>query len=756
MKLVIVESPTKAKTISRFLGDDFLVKSSFGHIRDLPKRELGVDVAHDFKPKYIIPIASRKVANELSKNAGKADEIYFATDEDREGEAISWHLVEVLKADLKKVKRITFHEITKEAIKEALEHPRGLNINMVNAQQARRILDRLVGYELSPFLWKKVTKGLSAGRVQSVAVRLIVEREREILSFTPEEYWSIEAAFELKKSKEKYAGRLNSIDGKTLEKMAIKNEKDAKKILSALGDAEYMVANIDKKDIHRSPPPPFTTSTLQQDANRKLNFSAKQTMMIAQQLYEGAEIAGSGQVGLITYMRTDSVNLSEKFLNEAGQFIKKEYGAAYAPKSPRKYLSKTKLAQEAHEAIRPTDVTRGPASIREYLTDQQYRLYDLIWKRALASQMNDAEMQSTSVDTETTNLKTKYSFRSTGQIITFDGYLRIYPDTQKETALPQIDSGDAVAASAVESKQHFTEPPARYSDASLVRALEEYGIGRPSTYAPTISTVIDRGYVERVENRRLKPTEIAFLVTDLLVNHFPEIVDYGFTAKMEESLDEIAEGEREWVPIIKEFYKPFKENIAKKEKEISKRELTEELTDIICGKCGEPMIVKMGRYGKFLACTGFPACRETKPLPGNKKESTKKELPKITDVCEKCGAPLEVKEGRFGTYLRCAKYPECDYTKSITLNTGVRCLACKAGDIVERRTKRKRIFYGCEKYPKCTFALWNKPTGEECPRCCSLTVFGARGIIRCSQKECDYSHEEDKQKKPDTSEKIKE
>lgn len=734
MKLVIVESPTKAKTISRFLGDEFVVKSSFGHIRDLPKRELGVDVAKDFAPKYIVPLASRKVAAELTKAASKAKEVYFATDEDREGEAISWHLVEILKTNQKKVKRITFHEITKEAILDALEHPRKIDLNMVNAQQARRVLDRLVGYELSPFLWKKVTKGLSAGRVQSVAVRLIVEREREIQSFKPDEYWSIEAIFELTKSKENYLGKLQAIDGSALEKLTIKNEKEAKSVLKELSGAKFVVSKVEKKQVRRTPPAPFITSTLQQEANRKLNFSAKQTMMIAQQLYEGTELASEGQVGLITYMRTDSVTLSEKFLTEASKFIKKEYGDKYAPASPKKYFSKSKLAQEAHEAIRPSDVNRTPNSIRDYLTDQQYRLYDLIWKRAVASQMNEAELEATSVDTETSSLKTKYLFRSTGQTTVFDGYLRIYPDAQKENLLPVIKKDEAPKAMSIEPKQHFTEAQARYSDASLVHALEEHGIGRPSTYAPTISTVISRGYVERIEGRRLKPTEIAFLVIDLLVNHFPEIVDYGFTAKMEDALDEIAEGEKEWVPVIRDFYKPFKENLIKKEKEISKRELTEEKTDKICEKCGEPMIVKMGRYGKFLACTGFPACRETKPL-GDKKSA----LPKPTGKCEKCGSALDAKEGRFGAYLRCTRHPECDYTKSITMNTGVRCPSCKAGDIVERRTKRKRIFYGCEKYPKCTFALWNKPTGEECPRCGSLTVFGAKGIIRCSQKECDYS-----------------
>ena len=744
MKLVIVESPTKAKTISRFLGKEFVVKSSFGHIRDLPKRELGVDTEHDFAPKYIVPLRSRKIAAELEKLAIKAEEIYFATDADREGEAISWHLAEVLKPDQKKIKRIVFHEITEEAILEALKHPRTIDKNLVSAQQARRILDRLVGYELSPFLWKKVTKGLSAGRVQSVAVRLIVEREREIQDFKPEEYWSIDAIFSSENT-DTFPSHLHSINEKILEKLAIKDEKEANKILSELKNAGYKVSAVEKKAIRRSPPAPFITSTLQQEANRKLNFSAKQTMMIAQQLYEGAELQNEGQLGLITYMRTDSVNLSDKFLNEAAKFIKKEYGGDYALKKPRKFANKSKLAQEAHEAVRPTDVVRMPQKVREFLTDQQYKLYELIWKRAVASQMTEAELEATSVDVETLKTKNSYTFRSTGQTISFDGYLRIYPDMQKENILPVLRKGEKIQATEINPKQHFTEPAARYSDASLVKALEEYGIGRPSTYAPTISTIIDRRYVERIENRRLKPTEISFLVSDLLVKHFPEIVDYGFTAKMEDALDEVAEGKNEWVPVIRAFYEPFKKNLKKKEKEVSKRELTEEASNEICEKCGLPMIIKMGRFGKFVACTGFPACRQTKPLPGLQKEN-KEPLPEPKGVCEKCSSPLEAKEGRFGAYFRCTKHPECDYTKSITLNTGVKCPTCKIGDMIERRTKRKRIFYGCDKYPKCTFALWNKPTGEECPSCGSLIVLGAHGVVRCSQKECSYSRAEDKSK----------
>jgi DNA topoisomerase-1 len=728
MNLVIVESPTKAKTIERFLGKAYKVRSSYGHIRDLPKSEMGVDIEHDFKPKYIIPTSSRKKVTELKKEAQKAKTVILATDEDREGEAIAWHLVSALELENKPTERIVFHEITKEAIKEALKNPRSIDLHMVDAQQARRILDRLVGYELSPFLWRKVVKGLSAGRVQSVAVRLIVEREREIQNFKPEEYWTIDAEFKKPREEKIFSAYLYKINEKTLDKFAIKTKKEAEKILNDLEAVDYRVSKVEKKETKKNPPTPFITSTLQQEANHRLGFSAKQTMMFAQQLYEGVELGKEGQVGLITYMRTDSVNLSEKFLNEARDYISTSFGDKYLPASPRRFQTKSKLAQEAHEAIRPTLISYHPDEIKEYLSEDQYKLYNLVWRRALACQMAEAIIDSTGIEIEVKN----YIFRATGSVIKFDGFLKVYPSDMKENLLPTLTKDENIDLVKILPNQHFTEPPARYSDASLVKALEEYGIGRPSTYAPTITTIQDRGYVERIEGRRLKPKEIAFLVNDLLVKHFPIIVNYEFTAHMENDLDLIAEGKQEWVPVIREFYKPFKENLMQKEKEISKKELTEEATEKICEKCGSPMIIKTGRYGKFLACSNYPECKNTKPLG----EKTKEEIELTKEACEKCGSPMIIKEGRFGKFLACSNYPECKNVKSIIKSTGVKCPKCNLGEIAERKTKKGRIFYSCNRYPDCEFSLWQRPTGEKCPKCDSLLVFAGKDKIKCSNKAC--------------------
>ncbi|MBI5071706.1 type I DNA topoisomerase [Candidatus Falkowbacteria bacterium] len=735
MNLVIVESPTKAKTISKFLSKDFVVKSSFGHLRDLPQKEMGIDIEHDFTPHYVVPRKNQKIVTDLKKSAAKAKYIYFASDEDREGEAISWHLTQILKPKAGQARRIAFHEITKNAILSALENPRDIDINMVDAQQARRVLDRLVGYELSPFLWRKVAKGLSAGRVQSVAVRLIVEREREIQKFVPEEYWNIEGDFQKESGKENFSAKLNKINDKVLDKFAIKTKDESDKILKDLDGRIYKVVNVEEKETKRTAPPPFITSTLQQDANRRLGFSAKQTMLIAQQLYEGVELGNEGSIGLITYMRTDSVNLAEKFLAEARDFLKKSFGEKYLAPGVRRFTTKSKLAQEAHEAIRPTDPSRDPESVRPYLDDHQYKLYNLIWRRAMASQMAEAALLGTAVDIEAekSSAKNQYSFRANGLTIKFDGFLKVY-GTSQETILPVFKLEELLKLLKLNPAEHFTEPPARYSDASLVKSLEEYGIGRPSTYAPTISTIIERGYVERIEARRLKPTEIAFMVNDLLVAHFPQIVDYKFTANMESDLDEIAEGKKKWVPIIKEFYMPFKENLDQKYKEISKKELTEEATKEICEKCGSPMVIKMGRYGKFLACSGFPNCRNIKSLDksdGGEPETT-------NEICDKCGAPMVIKSGRFGKFLSCSKYPECKNMKPLVKSTGVACPECGKGEIVERRSKRGRTFYSCNQYPNCKFALWSKPTGEKCPKCGSLVVYGKNDTVACSNKECDY------------------
>ena len=739
--LVIVESPTKAKTISKFLGSDYKIESSFGHVRDLPKSKLGVDLEKNFEPQYVIPTKARKKVTELKKLAEKAKTIYFATDEDREGEAISWHLQEIFKTPKDKVKRIVFHEITKEAILEALKNPRGLDLNLVDAQQARRVLDRLVGYQLSPFLWKKVARGLSAGRVQSVAVRLIVEREKEILAFKSEEYWTLDAVFSPKnEDKIEFAAKLAKISDKTVDKLEINNQEQAEKILKDLANAAYQVTDVQYKQTKKTTPPPFTTSTLQQEANRRLGFSAKQTMMIAQQLYEGLDLGSQGQVGLITYMRTDSVNLAQKFLTEAQTYINKNFGENYT-KGPKTYQAKSKLAQEAHEAIRPTNVSYSPDSISEFLERRQLKLYELIWQRAVASQMTEALIDTTRIDISA--LKTAYVFRATGSVIKFDGYLKIYPINAKENILPALKKDETLNLVSLTPNQHFTQPPARYSEAALVKILEEHGIGRPSTYAPTISTVQDRGYVVK-EDRRLKPTELAFLVNDLLVEHFPKIVDFQFTANLENDLDEIASGEIKWQPVIKEFWEPFKENLDKKDKELNKKDITEEKTDQVCERCGKPMVIKFGRFGKFLACTGFPECKNTKPLDGNGQNA---EPPKETgEKCPECASPLVKRKGRFGEFVGCSNYPKCKYIKKNQAEFGP-CPKCIQGKIVGKRSRRG-FFFGCNRYPECDFAIWGKPVmaegatePEKCPTCGSILVYAKEDQIKCSSKECKYKRD---------------
>jgi DNA topoisomerase-1 len=746
MKLIIVESPTKAKTISRFLDKGYFVESSFGHLRDLPKKKMGIDIENDFQPEYEISDKSKKRASELKRLAKKSDEIILASDEDREGEAIAWHLTQILGLNIKDTecpaghsvpdrklyKRIVFHEITKNAILEALKNPRGIDMNLVDAQQARRILDRLVGYELSPFLWKKIRYGLSAGRVQSVAVRLIVEREEEIRKFKPEEYWSIVAKLrqiQNPKLQTEFEARLIKIDNKTVPKLGIKSRSEAEKIKKDLEKADYKVEKVSKKETKKNPLPPFTTSTLQQSANNGLGFSAKQTMMLAQQLYEGINLGGKGSTGLITYMRTDSLNLSKDALKSAEDYIKNKFGEEYAQQ--RFYKTKSKGAQEAHEAIRPTNPKRDPESIKKYLDNRQYKLYKLIWERMVASQMASAVSDLTTIDVLAS---LKYILRATGSVIKFEGFLKIYPMKSEEIILPEVEEKENLDLIKVISEQHFTQPPARYTEASLVKKMEEEGIGRPSTYAPTLSTIQDRGYVEKIE-RKFQPKEIGELVNKLLVEHFPKIVDLKFTAGMEKDLDKIAEGKIKWIPVVKNFYKPFKENLMKKEKEINKKDLTEEATDEKCEKCGSPMIIKLGKFGKFMACSNYPECKNTKQI----RDDGKIEEPEITnEKCEKCGKPMVVKIGRYGKFLGCSGYPECRNIKPIVKSTGVKCPECGKGEIVEKKSKKGRIFYACDQYPKCKFSLWNKPTGELCPKCESLMVFGAKGKTKCSNKECNY------------------
>ncbi|MDP3043460.1 MAG: type I DNA topoisomerase [bacterium] len=737
MNLIIVESPTKAKTITKFLGSKYKVESSFGHIRDLPKSEMGIDIENNFKPKYVIPAKARKRVAELKKDAAKADKIILASDEDREGEAIAWHLTEALKINKEKIGRIVFHEITKEAIMEALENPRDIDMKLVNAQQARRILDRLVGYELSPFLWKKVAKGLSAGRVQSVAVRLIVEREREIQAFKTQEYWSITAELEtVKAAKIRFEARLNKINNKTIDKLEIKDKDQAEKILEELNGAEYIAADIEKKQTKKNPPKPFTTSTLQQTANRWLGFSAKQTMMLAQQLYEN---------GFITYMRTDSLNLADKFLNEAREYLLKNFGDSYALKQPRRFKTKSKGAQEAHEAIRPAEAGRDPDSVKS-LDKNQYKLYKLIWQRSLASQMPEAIVDNTAIDIDAAPA---YQFRANGQILKFDGYLKIYPEKSAEVELPDVEKNEKLDLISLKNEQHFTKPPARYSDAGLVKKLEAYGIGRPSTYAPTIHTIIERNYINRDEGKRMFPTDIALVVNDLLVEHFPQIVDYQFTAQMENKLDGIADGEIEWQPVIRDFYNPFRDNLDNKYKEINKQDIMpEEKSNELCDKCGAPMIIKTGRYGKFLACSAFPDCKNIKGLNGDKNnggQEKSEDIKKLEEKykgekCEKCGSDMIIKNGKFGLFLACSAYPKCKNIKNIKENsnsTGVKCPVCGKGEITQKRG-RKGIFYACDQYPDCKTAFWGKPTGEKCPDCGALLIEGKNGEVKCSNKECEY------------------
>jgi DNA topoisomerase-1 len=689
MRLVIVESPTKAKTIKQFLGKDYIVESSFGHVRDLPQREVAIDTENNFEPKYIIIPKAKKVVNLLKERAKKSQDIILATDEDREGEAIAWHLVKALDLDETKIKRIVFHEITKNAIEEALQNPRNIDMGLVDSQQARRILDRLVGYKLSPLLWKKVARGLSAGRVQSVAVRLITERQKEIDEFKPEEYWTIVAT--LLKNKDGFDAILTKINNKTIGKLDIKTKTQAEEITDDSRGLEYRVSNIEKKETRRNPFPPFTTSTLQQEASRKLRFSAKQTMFIAQQLYEGITIGDGNKesIGLITYMRTDSLNLARQAMSNVRNLISEDFGKEYLPPKPNFYKTKSKGAQEAHEAIRPTLPEKRPEQLKEYLNKNQWALYNLIWQRTIACQMKPAVFDSTIVDIETNKspLKHIYLFRINGNTLKFPGFLRVWPIRKEDVLLPELKEKEILELIKIDPLQHFTQPPAPYTEATLVKALEENGIGRPSTYAPILETIQKRGYVTKII-KYLHPTDIGIVVNKLLVEHFPKIVDIGFTAKMENDLDSIADGKKKWVPVVEKFYKPFEETLKEKYHSLVKKEIIEEKSDEICEKCGSPMVIKTGRFGKFLACSNYPKCKTTKALE----------------------QPL-----------------------------GVKCPECGTGEIIERKTRKGKTFYSCNQWPKCKFALWYKPNGEKCPKCDSLLVETRGGNIKCSNKDCDYT-----------------
>ncbi|AOC91025.1 type I DNA topoisomerase [Bacillus sp. L381] len=687
--LVIVESPAKAKTIERYLGKKYKVKASMGHVRDLPKSQMGVDIEQNFEPKYITIRGKGPVLKELKTAAKKAKKVYLAADPDREGEAIAWHLAHSLDLDLSSDCRVVFNEITKDAIKESFKHPRMINMDLVDAQQARRILDRLVGYKISPILWKKVKKGLSAGRVQSVALRLIIDREKEINDFKPEEYWTITGSF--LKGKETFEA---GFFGKNGKKLPLKSEEDVKAVLAELKGNKYTVDKVTKKERKRNPALPFTTSTLQQEAARKLNFRAKKTMMIAQQLYEGIDLGKEGTVGLITYMRTDSTRISNTAVEEASAFIDQAYGKEYLA-GKRKAPKKNENAQDAHEAIRPTSVLRKPAELKAVLGRDQLRLYKLIWERFVASQMAPAVLDTMSVDLSNNGL----TFRANGSKVKFAGFMKVYVEgkddqlEEKDRMLPDLKEGDTVLSKDIEPEQHFTQPPPRYTEARLVKTLEELGIGRPSTYAPTLDTIQRRGYVA-LDNKRFVPTELGQIVLDLIMEFFPEIINVEFTAKMERDLDHVEDGETEWVQIIDSFYTDFEKRVKKAEAEMKEVEIEPEYADEDCELCGSRMVYKMGRYGKFMACSNFPDCRNTKPI-----------------------------------------------VKQI----GVKCPKCHEGNIVERKSKKKRVFYGCDRYPECDFVSWDKPIERKCPKCENMLVEKKlkKGIqVQCV--ECDYKEEPQK------------
>ncbi len=703
--LIIVESPTKAKTLARFLGSDYKTIATMGHIRDLPKKKLGIDIKKDFKSQYEIPYRAKKSVKLLKEQIGKAENVWLATDYDREGEAIAWHVVQVAKPKTQ-AKRVTFHEITKSAILEAIKNPKKIDQKLVEAQQARRTLDRLVGYKLSPFLWKKITYGLSAGRVQSVTVRLVYEKEQEIRKFKTQEYWKILAELSKRgKAKENFKALLVAIDGKEFDKLEL-SQKKAKNILKDLKEAQYKVANLETKEDKRYPAPPLVTSTMQQEASYKLGFSAKKIMIVAQQLYEGVKIAAEkGRTGLITYHRTDSTQVSTKAQWAAQKAIKELFGKKYALEKPRQYKTRAKGAQEAHEAVRPTIPSLEPEKIKKDLAPDLFALYSLIWRRFLASQMREAIFEVTIVEVKAK----KYLFRAKGERIKFLGFLKVY-GAPKVFELPDLKVDEILDLLDLISEQKATEPPQRYTEATLIKALEREGVGRPSTYAPIISTIQDRNYVVK-KGKYFYPEELGEVVTRLLKKNFPKIVDIKFTAKMENDLDDIAEGKLKRLKFLKEFWTDFEKNLKQKEKEVKKKDVILEKVEEKCPECGKELEVKFGKFGKFLSCTGYPKCKFSKPQvnTGSKKADKKIEEKVSGQKCKKCGGKMLIKESRFGPFLACSKYPKCKFTKSIIQKIGKSCPECKKGDIIERRTKAGKVFWGCSKYPKCKWATWEDP-----------------------------------------------
>lgn len=735
--LVIVESPAKSKTIKKILGDNYTIEASFGHIRDFPKNVLGFDVAKNFEPSFVVIPEKKKVVDKLNEIAKKCAKVYLASDPDREGEAIAWHVRQVLKVNDDKIQRIEFNEITPKAVKHAVENPREIDLDRVKAQQTRQILDRLVGYKISPVLWEKLRNNhLSAGRVQSVALRMICEREDEIEAFKPVEYWTISA--ELEKEKATFDAELQKYLDKKIE---LKNEEDSNNVVEYLNDksTEFVVDKISKRETTRKPSPPFITSTLQREASSKLGYGVAKTMQIAQKLYEGIELGSDGAVGLITYMRTDSVRISEDAQVAAKEFIVENYGEKYYPEKSNDYVKTGKKnVQDAHEAIRPSYPSRTPQSLKSYLTSEQYRLYKLIWDRFMSSQMQNASIANTSIDIKAGD----YTFKAGTSSIIFDGFLKLYSedDDEAKKSIPEMKKGDILKCKKINPKQHFTQPPPRYSEASLVKALEEHGIGRPSTYAPIITKIQTKGYVEKIE-KALAPTLLGRTVSKQLVEHFKDVMDYDFTAGMENKLDEIAEKKAKWDKVLKDFYEPFVKIVADAKQNMERINIE---SDIKCPNCGKPMVVRTSRFGsQFLGCSGYPECKTMMPLNATQ-ESAQQEPEVCEEKCEKCGSDMIYKVGPYGKYMECTN-TDCKNRKRVVISTGVKCPKC-GGEIVQRKSKYGKIFYGCNKYPDCDFVLWNEPTGDVCPDCGSLLVkkvLKKGTFVECSSKTCKYSKELD-------------
>ncbi len=751
--LVIVESPAKAKTIKKYLGKGFEVLASYGHVRDLVPKEGAVDTEHDFNMKYALIERNEKHVDAIAKALKKADALYLATDPDREGEAISWHLHEILKdrgaLKDKDVHRVVFHEITARAINDAVTHPRPLSTELVNAQQARRALDYLVGFNLSPLLWKKIRRGLSAGRVQSPALRLIVEREEEIEKFGSEEYWSIAA--DVEKDAQPFSARLLEYQGAKVEQFSFRDEQTtraAEQVLLKSANGKLTVAAVEKKQRKRNPAAPFTTSTLQQEASRKLGFGAQRTMRTAQQLYEGVDLTGEGPVGLISYMRTDSVNLAAEAVSEIREVIAKRYGQDHLPESPRIYKTKSKNAQEAHEAIRPTSAARAPEEIHGKLTEEQRKLYELIWKRTIACQMEQAVFDTVTADLDAGEHNT---FRATGSVLVVPGFMAVYQEgrddngeDEEERLLPPLKPGETITLRGIQCDQHFTEPPPRYSEASLVKALEEYGIGRPSTYATIISTLQQREYVE-MDRKRFKPTDVGRVVSKFLTQHFTQYVDYDFTAKMEDELDAVSRGEKEWVPVMHEFWDPFKKLVDHKEENVSRKDVTTEKMDEKCPKCGKPLSIRLGRRGRFIGCTGYPDCDYTRNLDETAEQASQPEKVEGRQ-CPQCSSDLIIRRGRYGKFIGCSSYPKCKYIEPLEKpqDMGVACPECHQGTFLKRKSRYGKIFYSCSRYPDCKYAIWNPPIATPCPKCAwpilMIKTTKRKGTERvCPRKECGFA-----------------